>query len=271
MAPPAPRECNQPARSVLHRNHFAAHRPALRIPCIAAHYIANNPRTVQRIASQPARNTSARASHPVQRSAPRECNQPARSVLHRNHFAAHRPALRIPCIAAHYIANNPRTVQRIASQPARNTSARASHPVQRSAPRECNQPARSVLHRNHFAAHRPALRIPCIAAHYIANNPRTVQRIASQPARNTSARASHPVQRSAPRECNQPAHRKQSAHRQPARHASPAAPAAHHPPHGAHLTPAALHALRSTLRWFRLVRGTNFNLYTSNCKFVMCS
>jgi len=154
------------------------------------------------------------------------------------------------------------------------------------APRECNQPARSVLHRNHFAAHRPALRIPCIAAHYIANNPRTVQRIASQPARNTSARASHPVQRSAPRECNQPAHRKQSAHRQPARHASPAAPAkargfiktlffAHRLPHGAHLTPAALHALRSTLRWFRLVRGTNFSklqfIYIANCKFVMCS
>jgi hypothetical protein len=154
------------------------------------------------------------------------------------------------------------------------------------APRECNQPARSVLHRNHFAAHRPALRIPCIAAHYIANNPRTVQRIASQPARNTSARASHPVQRSAPRECNQPAHRKQSAHRQPARRASPAAPAkargfiktlffAHHPPHGAHLIPAALHALHSTLRWFRLVRGTNFSkiqfIYIANCKCVMCS
>ena len=76
MAPPAPRECNQPARSVLHRkqsahraaqrsalhrNQFAAHRLAHRIPCIAAHCIASctSPRTArmqparaQRIASQ---------------------------------------------------------------------------------------------------------------------------------------------------------------------------------------------------------------------------
>jgi hypothetical protein len=54
---------------------------------------------------------------------------------------------------------------------------------------------------------------------------------------------------------------------------SPAAPAAHRPPHGAHLAPAALHALRSTLRWFRLVRGTNFSkiqfIYISNSKFGM--
>ena len=43
MAPPAPRECNQPARSALHR-----------IPCSAAHYIAS--RTAQRTARmQPAR------------------------------------------------------------------------------------------------------------------------------------------------------------------------------------------------------------------------
>jgi hypothetical protein len=56
MVPPAQRKCNQPARSALHRKQFAAHRPAFRIPCIAAHYIANNPRTVRRIASQPARN-----------------------------------------------------------------------------------------------------------------------------------------------------------------------------------------------------------------------
>jgi hypothetical protein len=56
MAPPAPRECNQPARSALHRkqsahraaqrsalhrNQLAAHRPAHRIPCIAAHCIAS--------------------------------------------------------------------------------------------------------------------------------------------------------------------------------------------------------------------------------------
>ena len=31
MVPPAPRECNQPARSALHRKQFAAHRPAQRI------------------------------------------------------------------------------------------------------------------------------------------------------------------------------------------------------------------------------------------------
>jgi hypothetical protein len=37
MVPPAPRECNQPARSALHRNQFAAHRPAHRILCITAH------------------------------------------------------------------------------------------------------------------------------------------------------------------------------------------------------------------------------------------
>ena len=47
------------------------------------------------------------------------------------------------------------------------------------------------------------------------------------------------------------------------------------PPHGSHLAPAALHALRSTLRWFRLVRGTNFSeiqfKYISNCNFVVQS
>jgi hypothetical protein len=76
MAPPAPRECNQPARSVLHRkqsahraaqrsalhrNQLAAHRSAYRIPCIAAHCIAScaaqrtarmQPARAQRIASQ---------------------------------------------------------------------------------------------------------------------------------------------------------------------------------------------------------------------------
>jgi hypothetical protein len=66
MAPPAPRECNQPARSALHRNQFAAHRPAQRIGLrIAAHCIAS------------------RVSHPVHRSA-----------LHRKqsaHRAARRP------------------------------------------------------------------------------------------------------------------------------------------------------------------------------------
>jgi hypothetical protein len=129
------------------------------------------------------------------------------------------------------------------------------------APRECNQPARSALHRNQ------------LAAHCIANNPREC----NQPARSALHRnqlAAHCIANN-PRECNQPAHRKQSAHRQPTRHASPAAPAAHHPPHGEHLAPAALHALRSTLRWFRFVRGTNFSKiqfkYIVNCNFVTCS
>jgi hypothetical protein len=81
MVPPAPRECNQPARSALHRKQFAAHRPAqrigLRIPCItahranatsprAAHHIANNPRTVQRAArtdNQPAAHRPQRTAH----------------------------------------------------------------------------------------------------------------------------------------------------------------------------------------------------------------
>jgi hypothetical protein len=131
---------------------------------------------------------------------------------------------------------------------------------------------------------------PARAAYCIANNPRTVQRSAAHCIATSSQRigpriasrasqriTSHPVQRSAPRECNQPArsalHRKQSAHRKPARHALPAAPAVYRPPQGAHLAPAALHALRSTLRWFRLVRGTNFSkiqfIYISNSNFGM--
>jgi hypothetical protein len=63
--------------------------------------------------------------------------------------------------AAHRIANNPRTVQRIAAYciaTSSHASARASHPVHRSAPRECNQPARSASHRKqsaHRAARRP--------------------------------------------------------------------------------------------------------------------
>jgi hypothetical protein len=146
------------------------------------------------------------------------------------------------------------------------------------APRECNQPARSVLHRKQ-SAHRPALRIPCIAAHCIATSSQHIgPRIASCTAQRTA--------RMQPARAHRPAHRKQSAHQQPTRHASPTAPAkargfiktlffAHRLPHGEHLAPAALHALRSTLRWFRFVRGTNFSKiqfkYIVNCNFVMCS
>jgi hypothetical protein len=140
------------------------------------------------------------------------------------------------------------------------------------APRECNQPARSVLHRKQ-SAHRPALRIPCIAAHCIATSsqhigPRIASCAAQRTARMQPARAkargfiktlflAHCIANN-PRTDNQPA-----THRPP------------RPPHGAHLAPAALHALRSTLRWFRFVRGTNFSkiqfIYIANCIFVMCS
>jgi len=70
------------------------------------------------------------------------------------------------------------------------------------------------------------------------------------------ARASHPAQRSAPRECNQTARiallRKQSVHRE-----------AHRAPRTCSSAPA----LRSTLRWFRLVREkncTNFYIYLTS-------
>jgi hypothetical protein len=67
MAPPAPRECNQPARSALHRNQFAAHRLAHRIPYSAAHCIATSSQRIgSRIASRAAQRI---ASHPVHRSA----------------------------------------------------------------------------------------------------------------------------------------------------------------------------------------------------------
>jgi hypothetical protein len=69
------------------------------------------------------------------------------------------------------------------------------------------QPARlhSALHRNQFAAHRPA-HLPCItahranatsprASHRIANNPRTVQRAARTDNQPVEVRVSHPVQR----------------------------------------------------------------------------
>jgi hypothetical protein len=98
--------------------------------------------------------------------------------------------------AAHCIANNPRTVQRSAAQ-------------------------RSALHRNQLASHRPAHRIPYIAAHR---------------ANATSPRAAHCIANN-PRTDNQPA-----AHR-------PAAPAAHH--HHTPRTCISAHALRSNLRWFR--------------------
>jgi hypothetical protein len=81
MSQPAPRECKRPARSALHRkqsapraaqrialhrNQLAAHRPAHRIPCIAAHCIANNPHTVRRADrtdNQPAAHRPQRTAH----------------------------------------------------------------------------------------------------------------------------------------------------------------------------------------------------------------
>jgi hypothetical protein len=78
----------------------------------------------------------------------------------------------------------PARAQRIASQPLRSASARASHPVHRSAlhrKQSAHRAAqRSALHRNQLATHRPAHRILYSAAHRanatsprIANNPRT--------------------------------------------------------------------------------------------------
>ncbi len=63
MVPPAPRKCNQPARSALHRKQFAAHRPAQRIGLRIPYNDSASPSAV-------------RASHPVQRprSASRKCN-----------------------------------------------------------------------------------------------------------------------------------------------------------------------------------------------------
>jgi hypothetical protein len=93
MAPPAPRECNQPACSTIDPSFIVLTETKF-------HCIANNPRTVQRSAAQP-------------------------SALHRNQLAAHRPAHRIPCNAAHCIAScaaqrtvrmQPARVQRIASE-----------------------------------------------------------------------------------------------------------------------------------------------------------
>ena len=73
------------------------------------------------------------------------------------------PTLKIPpskawCRLHRANATSP-PAQRIASQPVRNASARAS-PVHHSAPRECNQPARIASHRKqsaHRAARRPHL------------------------------------------------------------------------------------------------------------------
>ena len=74
-----------------------------------------------------------------------------------------KPTLKIPpskawCRLHRANATSP-PAQRIASQPVRSASARAS-PVHHSAPRECNQPARIASHRKqsaHRAARRPHL------------------------------------------------------------------------------------------------------------------
>jgi hypothetical protein len=119
------------------------------------------------------------------------------------------------------------------------------------APRECNQPARSELHRKqsarratqrsalhrilYSAAHRANATSPR-AAHCIANNPRTE----NQPATHRPPRPLRIIRCTA---------------------------------HTSHLQ--RLHALRSTLRWFRFVRVTNFSkiqfIYITNCILVMCS
>jgi hypothetical protein len=128
-------------------------------------------------------------------------------------------------LAAHCIANNPRTVQRSAAQ------------------------------RNQLAAHRPAYRIPCIAAHCIAScaaqrtarmQPARAQRIASQTIR---APCSAP-----PAQTTSPPRIARRARRTPR-------------------TCSSAHALRSTLRsfiWFVGLTFPKFNLYTSRIEFSLC-
>ena len=99
------------------------------------------------------------------------------------------------------------------------------------APRECNQPActahciatssQRIGPRISRASQRTARMQPARAQH-IANNPRTVQGAACTDNQPVEVRASHPVQR--PR-----------------------------------IALRGPHTLRSTLRWFRLVRGTIFS------------
>jgi hypothetical protein len=125
MVPPAPRECNQPARSASHRKqstHRAVQRIGLRIPCItahranatsprAAHLIANNPRTVQRSASACASRASQRTAR----------MQPARA----QRIASQ--TIRAPCSAPPAPITSPPRIARSARRAPRTCStARAS-------------------------------------------------------------------------------------------------------------------------------------------------
>ncbi len=153
--------------------------------------------------------------------------------------------------AAHRKQSAHRATQRSVSQPARSASVRAQRSTSQTIRAPCSAAQRanatspraaqrSAAHRKQ-SAHRAALRSARMQpdrAHCIANNPRTVQRTA--------------------RTDNQPA--------------------AHH--HRTPRTCISAHALRSmcvslfsTLRWFRLVRGTNFSkiqsIHVSNWRSVM--
>ena len=106
-----------------------------------------------------------------------------------------------------------------------------------------------ALHRKQ-SAHRAAQRS---ASQRIANNPRNVQRSAARECNQTARIASQTIRA----QCSA----------QPALTTSPPRITI------THLAPAKVLALRSTLRWFRLVRGTNFSkiqfIYVSNCISVM--
>ena len=117
------------------------------------------------------------------------------------------------------------------------------------------------------------IRAPCSAAQRSATSS---QRIGPRIASRASHRiTSHPVQRSAPRECNQPArsalHRKQSAHRAAHR---PHRQTARRALHAAHLAPAALRprfaVLCAGFVWFVVLTFPKFNLYTSRIEFSLC-
>jgi hypothetical protein len=121
------------------------------------------------------------------------------------------------------------------------------------------------------------------------SSPRLYLRMQLQPARSASARAAHPVYRIALHRILCSAAHRANATSPRAEHCiannprTENQPATHRPPrplriirctaHTSHLQ--RLHALRSTLRWFRLVRGTNFSkiqfIYIVNCIVVMCS
>jgi hypothetical protein len=139
---------------------------------------------------------------------------------------------------AHRIPYNDRSAYRAIQRPRsasrkcnQSAEVHASHPVQRprSASRKCNQSAE-------------------VRASHPVQRPRSASRKCNQSA---EVRASHPVQRprSASRKCNQSVEVRASHPVQRLRIAL----------RGPRIALRGPHTLRSTLRWFRLVRGTIFS------------